>query len=289
MLPFLLYARLSVLMVIAIAYAAFDVFNKRNVPDIFAYAALAVAFLLTFTYGTRTMEISLLIAAIIIALGYVVYKRGVMGAGDFLEFATISLILPIQPAAMLSAVPQMGFPFIFSVLISTGYTAVISMMAYYLAKASIKGKIHLSRIRKGSLRAGALLLLAYLAMLVVISYFAGFRLIPSFLILSIGIASSITVVFEKELNAQMISYAYPSELHPEDMIATNLMSPAEKAYFMKKSKHFGRLVTKPLLKDIRDARRKVPLYTSGVPLALFALLGIIISLAFGNILLYILL
>lgn len=289
MLPLLLYARLTALMVIAIAYAAFDVFNKRNVPDIFAYAALAVAFLLTLTYGTKTIEISLLITAIIIALGYIVYKKGVMGAGDFLEFATISLILPIQPAALLSAVPQLGFPFIFSVLISTGYTAVISMMLYYLAKAAIHGKIHTSRLRPGSLRAGALLLLAYLAMLAVISYFTGFRLIPSLLILSIGVASSITVVFDKELNAQMVSYAYPRELHPEDMIATNLMSPEDKSYFMKKSKHFGRLVTKALIRDIRDTKRKVPLYTSGVPLALFALLGIIISLAFGNILLYILL
>lgn len=287
MLPFLL--RIALLLAIAIAYAAFDVFNKRNVPDIFVYAALMVGILVTFTYSIPTIEISLVTAAVIGAGGYALYRKGLMGAGDFLEFATISLLLPIQPVPLLSKLPQFGFPFIFSVFIATGYTAVIGMLIYYLGRAYMKGKIRFSEVSRGKLYKGLGIFVAYLLMLAFISYLAGIKIVAVFLVLVIGAASSLTIIFERQVNSQMITYVYPSRLTGEDMIATNFMSESEIKYFSGKSKHFGRLVTRSLLKDIRGVRRKVPLYTHGVPLALFAFLAIVLSLLFGNILLYIIL
>ncbi len=281
--------RMAILLAVTLAYALLDVFNHRNVPDIFAYALLALAFIVTLTYGARVIAISLALAAVIGALGYLLYRRGIMGAGDFLEFATISMLIPIQPAAILSSLPQFNFPFIFSVFIATGYTAVVGMLFYYLLRAYVKGSLRNIKIEKKRLYNGLLIFAAYLVMLAAVSYIAGPKPVPAAMIIAIGAASALTIVFEKQVSVQMISYVYPRALTTEDMIATNFMSKEDLTFFSRKSKHFGRLVTRKSLSEIKGIRRKVPLYTSGVPLALFAFFAVVISLLFGNILLYIIL
>lgn len=286
MISFLL--RIAILLVVALVYAILDVFNKRNVPDIFVYACLILAVVVTLTYNASTIAMSLLIAVIIGAIGYILYRKGVMGAGDFFEFATISLLIPIQPPALLSSLPQFGFPFIFSVFIGTGYAAVVGMTGYYLLRAYRHGALKSSEVERGKLYQGLVIFVAYMLLLAFISYLTGIRLIAIALVLIIGVASSLTIIFERSINKQMVSYVYPSKLTQEDMIATNFMSKDEIAFFSKKSKHFGRLVTRNLIRDIKGVRKKVPLYTSGVPLALFAFIGIALSLLFGNIILYIL-
>ncbi len=283
-----LMLRIAILLVVTFAYAILDVFNHRNVPDIFAYALLALAFIVTLTYGTRVMLISLALAAVIGAIGYLLYRKGVMGAGDFLEFATISMLIPIQPSAFLSSMPQFNFPFIFSVFIATGYTAVVGMLFYYLLRAYLKGSLKSVEIEKKRLYNGILIFAAYLVMLAAVSYIAGPKPIPAVMVITIGAASALTIIFEKQVSVQMISYVYPAALTTEDMIATNFMSKEDLAFFSRRSKHFGRLVTKKSLEEIKGIRKKVPLYTSGVPLALFAFFAVVISLLFGNILLYLL-
>jgi hypothetical protein len=279
--------RIAILLIIAFAYAMFDVFNKRNVPDVFVYACLIVGIVVTLTYDLATIEISLLLALIIGSLGYVLYRKGLMGAGDFFEFATISLLLPLQPVPMLSNMPQFGFPFIFSIFIATGYAAVVGMVAYYLLKAYGRGHLKTSGIGRAKLYQGFGIFVAYLLLLLFISYLAGIKPAAVVLILIVAVASSLTIIFEKAISGQMISYVYPSKLTQEDMIATNVMSKEDMEFFSKKSKYFGRLVTKKLVHDIKGVKRKVPLYTSGVPLALFAFIAVIVSLLFGNILLYV--
>ena len=287
MLPFSL--RIAVLLIIALAYALLDVFNKRNVPDAFAYAALAVGVVVTLTYPVSVIYLSVLVAAAIGLFGYIVYRAGLMGAGDFFEFVTISLLLPVQPAAILSGIPQLNFPFIFSVLIAAGYTAVIGMVVYYLAKAAKSGVLERYRVERRKLYSGLAIAVAYLVLLFLLSWITGFRPAAAFVILLIAAASALTIFFEKAINKEMVSYVYPNRLSEGDMIATNLMKDDELAFFKKRSKGFSRLATKKLIGEIKGVKRKMPVYTEGVPLALFALIGIVISLLFGNLLLYLIL
>jgi len=287
LLPFVF--RIALLLGIASCYAVFDVFNKRNVPDVFVYACLVAALAVTLTYTVAVIEISLLIALAIGSLGYLLYRAGVMGAGDFIEFATISLLLPIQPSPILSGLNQFGFPFIFSVFIATGYAAMIGMVGYYLLRAWRRGDMRHAGIERGKLYQGLGIFVAYLVLLAFLSYVTGLRYAAVLLVLVIAVSSSLTIVFDKVINKQMISYVYPGALRPDDMIATNFMSRSDLEYFAGKSKRFGRLVTKGLIRDIGKVRRKIPLYTSGVPLALFALIAIVVSLLFGNLLLYVIL
>ena len=278
--------RIALLLIVGLAYAAYDLLNKRNVPDIFVYGVFILGLAITFTYGLRTIEISLTISTLIIALGYLIYRKGIMGAGDFMEFATISMLLPIQPNPILSQLPQFGLPFILSVLISTGYSAIVLTTIYYLGRSFIKGGFRSSSPKRRKIYHGLGLFISYLILLFLISYLAGFKAFTAVIIITMGAASSLAVIFEKEINMQMVSYVYPKDLSKEDMIATNLMPTADLKYFSSKSKHFGRLVTKETLNETKAIKKKIPVYTSGIPLAFFALIGIIISLLFGNLLIY---
>lgn len=276
--------RIAILLVIAIGYALFDVFNKRNVPDIFVYAFVVVAAVIMLTYDMQTIYVSLIMVFGIGCIGYLLFRKGLMGAGDFLEFITISMILPIQPYPIFSSINQLGLPFIFSVFVATGYAAVLGMIIYYLgvAKAWKGSKVEPSRLYKG-----LGIFAAYLALLLFLAYFVGVNIVSISLVLLMAIASLFAIIFEKEINKKMVSYVYPKELIEGDMLATNFMKSGEIKYFNSRSKHFGRLVTKDLLKDIKSVKKKLPVYTAGVPLALFTLVGIIISLLIGNLLLYV--
>lgn len=276
--------RIGILLVMALFYAVFDVFNKRNVPNYFVYAWLIIGLAITFTYNLQTIYISLIVLAVVLLSGYLLYRKGVLGGGDFLEIAAISMILPIQPAPLLSRIPQFGFPFVLSVFICAGYAAVVGMLLYYLVSFTRSGrKITLERNR---LFMSVFIFVLYVIFLAMLSRVTGVNVVEIVLVLLIAAASSLTIAFEKSMNSMMVSYMYPSKLTEDDMIATNFMSKSDLQYFKRRSRDFGRLVTKNVLKNIKGVKKKLPVYTSGVPLALFVLIGVVISLLFGNIILY---
>ena len=154
----------AVLIVITAIYALFDVFNKRNIPNIFVYLTVAVAFAITLTYGYSTIIYSIAIAVIVAIPGYLLYKKGFLGGGDFLEFVAISLILPIQPNPILYSEVQIPIPFIISVLLAAGYTVSIYIPIYYLSRSARKPKIDRKRVFSG------IVLLSSYAVLIALMY-----------------------------------------------------------------------------------------------------------------------
>ena len=85
----------------------------------------------------------------------------------------------------------------------------------------------------------------------------------------------------------MVRNVYPSQLEDEDIIAVYVMNEKDLRYFNSLSKSFGRLTTRKLMQDLKGVRKKLPVYKNAVPLALFTLIGGVISLLFGNVLLYV--
>ena len=273
----------AILIAITAIYALFDVFNKRNIPNIFVYLTVVVAFAITLTYGYSTIMYSIVIALIVAIPGYLLYKKGFLGGGDFLEFVAISLILPIQPSPILYSEVQIPIPFIISVLLAAGYTVSIYIPIYYLSKSAKKPKIDKNRIFSGSV-----LLVAY-AILITIMYAISYIGLIGIIILGIiGIASFFIIIYESSIYSGMVEMVLPSSLEQGDMIATNLMDKKDIAYFTKISKRFDRLVTKNLLSDIKEVKKKLPVYRNSVPFALFIFFGVVMSLIFGNLMLLIL-
>ncbi len=271
-----------ILIVITAVYAAFDVLNKRNIPNLFVYASLALALIITSTYSYTTIIYSLEIALIAAVLGYLLYKKGFLGGGDFLEFIAVSLILPLQPQPLLVSSISVPVPFIISVLLAAGYAVSLYMPLYYLGRSK-----NPKRDKKRML-SGMVLLISY-ALLITTMYALSYIHLLGIMVLGIlGIASFFVIIYESSIYEGMVAMVLPKSLEPGDMIATSLMDKKDIEYFRKVSKNFDRLVTKKLLSEIKGVKKKVPVYRNSVPFALFIFIGIIISLLFGNLMVLIL-
>jgi Flp pilus assembly protein protease CpaA len=279
--------RIAVLLALALIYAAFDMFNNRNVPNYFVYASVIIAAVITLTYPLHTVYVSALVAIVIFALGYMIYRKGFLGAGDVFEFVAISLVLPIQPAPILADVSQFGLPFIFSVFVTTGYASLIGIVIYYLFVARRSPMEKDFRIEKQRISSAAVLLISYIIMLAFVYMAFRITIAALVLVLLIAVPSALVIVYERKINMRMVAMVYPAELEEGDMIATNLMKRSEIRYFKSKANGFGRLATNSLISEIKGIKRRLPVYRNAVPLAFFVLVGVVVSLIVGNVLLLI--
>jgi len=273
------------LIAIVLIYAAFDLLNKRNVPDVFAYASVVLGIAVTFLYNSNILPVSFGIAAAVAIIGYIVYRAGLWGAGDYFELVAISLIFPIQPYAWLSNVTQLGLPFVLSVFVATGFAAVWTVPIYYLFFT----KRQRTEIRPDvkHIGYGVALLILYMMLLIGVFFQYSFGMGRFILILLISIPSFVTLVFSEEITSRMVQRIYPNQLDEGDIIAFNMMSRGEKKYFSSKYSGFGRLATKYLITKMKKERAKLPVYRDAAPLAVFIAIGAAISLLFGNIILFI--
>ncbi|MCL5239263.1 MAG: hypothetical protein M1286_02205 [Candidatus Marsarchaeota archaeon] len=270
------------LIAISVMYAAFDVFNKRNVPDVFAYASVAVGIAITLAFHQSELVFSLIVALIVGTIGYVVYRLGLWGAGDYFELVAISLILPVQPAPLFFGVAQLGLPFILSVFVGTGFAAIWIVPIYYLF---FMKRAWVKKPDAKHVYYGLSLFVLYMLLLLFIYYFYGYALGRLALIMIVAVPSALTLVFEEEITSRMVERIPTKKLEEGDIIAFNMMSKNEMRYFSKYS-GFGRLATRSLIARIKNAKMQLPVYRNAAPLALFILIGIGVSLFFGNVVLF---
>ncbi|MDE1850760.1 MAG: prepilin peptidase [Candidatus Micrarchaeota archaeon] len=276
--------RIAALLAIGIVFAAYDIFNRRNIPNVFAFGSVAIGAVFTLALGdVQQIVYSVLVASVVGALSYLLYKIGQMGLGDGFEFVAISLIMPLQPAPLLQAVGQLGLPFMLSVFVAAGIAAIVLVPAYCIAKMRRGKRLEpLIKIRPNTAIKAAIMLLAYGALLLFVTYSFGFNLIAWAIVVLIGIPSVVAIIYEGAMKEQMVKWVYPKELEAEDFIAIELMGRKEEAYFGRRYKKFGRVATKEMVLRLRGAKRKLPVYKNAIPLAFPTLIGIVAALLFGN-------
>ncbi len=272
---------ITTLLAIVILYATFDLFNKRNVPDLFAYASIVAGLVITVVYNSDTLALSLGIAAAVGIISYAVYRLGLWGAGDGFELVAVSLIFPLQPMPLFGYVPQFGLPFVLSVFVMTGLVATLAVPFYYLLftkRTVVREKTGLKHMFFG------ILLLSLYAFLFIFTFFFDHLTLGSMLLMIlIAVPSSITLMFEEKITARMVTDTSPKELEEGDIIAFNMMSEKEMHYFTKKYPKFGRLATKKAIRELRNEKHTLPVYKNAAPLAVFIGAGVVFSLLFGNI------
>lgn len=276
--------RILVVLAITLIYAIYDVFNNREVPDLFVYASLVIGIVMLLTYNFQEIFWGLLVAAIVFALGYALYRGGWLGAGDFLEFVFIAIALPTAITPLYSSTPQFSSPFIFSVFLGAGYAVTVFLPVYYLlfTKKSSDERQHL-RNYSPRYMLGLSVLLLYAGLILLLSQLVTYTLTSIIVIELLAVPSSLILIYEKAIYYRMVSFVYPRELQREDMIAVNLMSKEEIGYYRQRTRSFGRLVTKSILERIKTGKLKIPVYRNSVPFALFIFIGTVISLLIGNI------
>jgi Flp pilus assembly protein protease CpaA len=294
--PIFLDPRIILMIIIALVFALFDTFNKRNIPNIIVYTSFAIAIIVTLTYGLTTIMYSLPIAVVLSIFSYILYKSGQLGAGDGFEFVIISLLLPFQPApaiTTLSTFFQINLPFIISVFVNAGILTLIFVPIYYLlilkdTLANHPKFQNYHKINAGDAVRALSVLIMYILFYFIISYFININIFGIVIILLISVPSSIILLYNKKINLAMISLISPSNLENGDIIAINLMDKKDIDYFKKLYKNFGRLATTKQIKNIKKSNKKIPVYKNAVPLSLPIFFGILISLLIGNLLLFML-
>lgn len=289
----LYFVRIISLIVIALVFMLFDVLNKRNVPSLFAYGTLAYGFILTLLYfDTKTIGLSIGASLIVLGIGYIAYRIGQLGAADVIEFATLSLILPVQQAPLLvSSALQFNLPFVISLVINTGIVALIMVPIYYLPKARAKlKKPLLSYVTKSDIFTSILLIIVYVAFIAFTILIIGFNYIGATILVLLLASSLLVMLFSKPITYAMVEYVDFKHFDEGDIIALNLMSKKSVDSIRKKIKDFDRLLTSNMIKKIKDKkiREKFPVYKEAVPFALPIFIAVILSLLVGNLLLFVL-
>jgi len=267
--------RVLVLLAFAALYAYFDIFNKRSIPNSFAYLSIVVGIIFTLFYPFKILGLSLLIAVFVVAIGYVLYKAGFLGLGDGLELAFVSLMLPIQPTPLLN-IPQLGLPFVLSVFISSGIVAIIALPIYYMLNSKLE-------LKKESILRASVVFISYLLLLMLVYLMLGhIALVPTVFIIIIAFFSALIFLFEASLNERMITWVYPNKLGEDDIIAINLMSKKDIMFFKSRYPGFGRLADKKEIAALKNIKKKIPVYTNAIPFSAFILAGIVLSLFIGD-------
>lgn len=284
--------RIASILVIGAVYMLFDIFNKRNVPTIFAYATLAYGLLLTLVYPTQGLILeSIAIAMVVLGIGYVIYRIGQIGAADIIEFAAISLMLPLQPAPFLPGMPsQFGLPMIVSVLVSAGIASLILVPIYYLPRAKrMLKKPLLSYVDSYTMLKAVLITCTYLVFIAFMLAVLKIQMVGALVLIVMLIFSTLLIMFERPITDSMVEYVDYRKFDDGDIIAFNLMTAKDIRAVKEKIKGFNRLITPAIIREMgaKRVRTKLPVYKNAVPLALPIFIGILISLTIGNLIFFI--
>lgn len=251
----------------------YDIFNKRNVPNVFLYIFLAVAFALdVFLYQQDLFIFSVALALFFSALGYIFYRFGQLGGADVFIIASVILLLPVHPSFVGLA---FNLPFIFSVIVFSGVAFAVYVVAYFgfrLLDEGAKPKLQY-----------LLLIIPYLLFAYVYFNSVLFSLMYFIFVSVLLFATVFFLMFREDLNLLLSERMSPSELEEEDVLALDMMDKElVKKYSLK------RLATKDEID--RMIAMKVPevwVYSKLPPFLPFFLLGMVMSLFFaGSLLLF---
>ncbi len=286
--------RIYSLVAIALAYLLFDVFNNRNVPSYFVYATLAYGALLTLLYfNIYLIGFSALIAIAVLALGYLVYKIGQLGAADVVELAALSLMLPLQGVPYLVNIPQLNLPFAISLIINSGIAALVIVPIYYIPRAfAMRGKLSRTEfmdhaITKKVIFKAVTVTVAYLALLLLVVFEFGADALGAALIIILLLGSVSVILFEDSITSLMVERVSVEGFEPGDIIAMNMMTKKEISEIKGKVKGFGGLITDETIRQFRKKhfRKKLPVYKRAIPFAVPIFIGVLVSLLLGNLIL----
>lgn len=274
--------------------AWFDVFNRKNVPDLFLYAFLGVSLAINILDPSAFLA-NLPAAALIIAALYAFYRLGQLGGADVFILAAIYAVLPVLSAPLLAGEKVAGIPFsevfsfqlpsILSILAIAAFLFFLVVCAKYIpfvASMLARGKIKLKsmQIAQCAIIAMAYIFVLYtfitspLAMFASSNYFI-FLFIVMFFV-------CFFILFKDEITASMVRWKPAKVVEKEDALAVEYIDPKIVQRYS-----IGRLVTADQLRRMRKLRIKWPVLD--LPMFIpFILAALIIYVLFGDPITYLL-
>jgi len=245
----------------------YDVFNKRNVPNVLLYAFLAIAFVANlFFYQADIFIFSVALAAFFGAIGYIFYRFGQLGGADVFVISSVILLLPIHPAFVGLA---FNMPFIFSVIVFSGVAFAVYVIVFFSLKLWEQGA-------KPRLLY-ALLFIPYILFAYVYFNSILFSTMYFVFVSILLLATVFFLMFREDINLLLSERMSPSELEEEDVLALDMM---DKDFVKKYS--IKRLATKDEIDRMIGLKiQEVWVYSKLPPFLPFFLLGMVMSLFFA--------
>jgi len=266
------------------AAAYYDMFNKKWVPDSLLWCFLGASFLLNVIFfDPAIFTQAVLIAAIVSAITYALYRMGQLGGADVLVMASIALAIPYMPKPILAASQAIPYPFFLSVLAPTGIAFILHMLIRFIPYVSHQvstGKVKFTaqKLAGPALIAVSLFIFGSIVSSLPVSLPASYFAIIGFL----GAALIFFSLFMPEIKASMVEKIKTSRLQCEDVLALEQMPS------LAKNLRLSPVISKKTIAALRRADIKsVPVYT-GMPFFLpYLFIGLVFAILFGDLLYYI--
>lgn len=260
----------------------FDLFNKKNVPDMLLYAFLAISFIVNiFAFNQTTSIYAIETGVVIFAIFYLLYRFGQLGGADVYILASIALLLPVQPKMFLLSQQSsyLSLPFMLNVIIATGISFMLWMLVktFPVAMKALKtpGKIKWTQLLGSFAMVGAYAIFAYFISQNPIFPPAYFYFASVLVFLSLYFT-----LFKDAINDSMFEWVYAKDIEVEDILAVDKM---EKEFVKKHS--LSRLVGEKQLEKLKKIKSKIAVYKNLPPFTPHILIGLVFSILFGSIIL----
>jgi hypothetical protein len=273
-------------MVLAVAGTAaaayYDMFNKKNVPDMLLYGFLGIALAVNVLDPSAFLQ-NLPIAIVMVASMYLLYRIGQLGGADVIVLAAIYASVPAISAPLMGN--QADFMFsqfqMPSIVIVTSIAVllfaiwIVVRYAPSAVKKTFEGKVKFGMMQ---LAQAFILLLSFGAFVYMLSQLPSFSVNLVVLMEILFISAIFFTLYKDEIMGSMVKWKRRAEA--EDVLAVEMMD----SKFL--SRHsIGRLVDKAQLKRMNKLKRKWPVLD--LPMFLpYVLAALVVYLLFGNQLLY---
>ncbi|MEW5955333.1 MAG: A24 family peptidase [Candidatus Micrarchaeota archaeon] len=280
--------------------AAYEDAKTSFIDDRITIGMLAAGIVLDLlTFDGDFIFFSVGLSAVIFGVGYLAYKTGQLGGGDVLLFAGLQALLPVFPLGIMpflqqvypagigqavAAIAEMQlYPFFLSVFVASSLFAMIgSAVQYALALRGKKLKPDL--VPLAVIAAACVIAVGWL--------FAAFGLsaVQVAFIALVFVPGMFLVAFKKQILAEVIIQRVPiARIEDEDVLATEAM-PAG----LLKKYGLGKVLTKKEVAKLRKIRAagkmsRFPVYKNLPRFGPYILAGVIASLLFGDLFIFLLL
>ncbi|MEM3455048.1 MAG: hypothetical protein QXT72_00595 [Candidatus Micrarchaeia archaeon] len=195
--------------------AYYDIFNKKNVPELFLYSFLGISLLLNiFDYSLFLKFLPIAIPLVLVL--YILYLNGQIGGADVIVLAAIYSALPAFPLDENQFVPSS----LMVLAIATVLASIWIMIKYFprIIKRFNEGKM------KINLWQALQIILLLFSFALLIYMFMLFPFLPAWLLLVSGILffeSIFFIISKEQLMQEMV--VMKKKIEPEDVIAIEML------------------------------------------------------------------
>ncbi|MFH1442833.1 MAG: prepilin peptidase [Candidatus Micrarchaeota archaeon] len=302
------YIRIAVAL-IGVGAAAYQDYKTSFIDEKIIYLMLLVALVLNFlpfiTENSYLIVYALIVSIVILALGYVFYRKGQLGMGDVLLFVAIQQLLPLAPLSLrflnpisfgldFSALSEFSgdnwfligylnvfkhFLFLLTIFLASSFLATIgSSMQYAIALVESK-----KRLKPNMLVGTASIIGLFLGAVFLYFYFG--VSIASAMFMLLFLSSAFFLTFRQQILDEIVIQRIPiPKIEDEDILAMEKMPPE-----IVRKYGLERVLTQKQVKKLSEIQKKEGMKLFPISKVLprfgpYIFIALVIGILFGNIL-----